>query len=386
MTSVLAGTKVLELGTMISGPFAGMLLADLGAEVIKVENPDGGDPYRRYAAGFTAINMNKRSVKLDLRAPEGRKALLALAAGADVLFENFRPGVMDRLDLGWETLRAANPRLIYCSVTGFGADGPYRDRPAYDTAVQSLSGFLHLLISPERPWVPGPPIADGISGLYAAYGMLGALVQRGRTGVGQRVELSMIESLIHFSNEPFAYFFQNGRSPGPTTRASVSQSYAFECGDGRLIGLHLSNPDKFWRGLLAATGQSALADDPRFSTYPARTRHHPDLVAMLAPVFKREPRAHWMAVLETNDVPFAPVYSAEEVIADPQVRHLGSFFEETTPSGGTLRGIRPAVAYDGGREMRQRPPPALGQDGVAILREAGLGAAEIAAAQGAHAR
>jgi crotonobetainyl-CoA:carnitine CoA-transferase CaiB-like acyl-CoA transferase len=385
MAGVLAGTRILELGTMISGPFAGMLLADLGAEVIKIENPDGGDPYRRYAAGFNAINMDKRSVKLDLRAPAGRKALLALAKGADVLFENFRPGVMERLDLGWDVLRAANPRLIYCSVTGFGADGPYRDRPAYDTAVQSLSGFLHLLISPERPWVPGPPIADGIAGLYAAYGILGALVQRGRTGLGQRVELSMIESLIHFSNEPFAYLFQNGRSPGPTTRASVSQSYAFECGDGRLIGLHLSNPDKFWRGLLAATGQTALAADPRFSTYPARTMHHGDLLEILSPVFKREPRSHWMALLEKNDVPFAPVYSAEEVVADPQVGHLGSFFEHKLSDGTTLRGIRSAVAYDGRRDTPRRPPSGLGQDGAGLLRETGLNEAEIAAAQGGKA-
>jgi crotonobetainyl-CoA:carnitine CoA-transferase CaiB-like acyl-CoA transferase len=356
-----------------------MLLADLGAEVIKIENPEGGDPYRRYAAGFSAINMNKKSVRLDLRAQAGKQALLRLVGSADVLFENFRPGVMERLELGWETLRAANPRLVYCSITGFGADGPYRDRPAYDTVVQSLSGFLHLLIGRERPWVPGPPIADGVAGLYAAYGILGALVERGRTGCGRRVELSMIESLIHFANEPFAYFFATGRSPGPATRATVSQSYAFECADGRLIGIHLSNPDKFWQGLLAATGRPELADDPRFKTYPARTQHHADLMAILGPVFKSEPRGHWMAELEARDVPFAPVYAAEEVLADPQARHLGTFFDEPLPGGGALRGIRRPVSYDGRRDMDQRPAPGLGRDGEAVLRAAGLDPAEIRA-------
>jgi formyl-CoA transferase len=382
MTAVLAGTKVLELGTMISGPFCGMLLADLGAEVIKIENPDGGDPYRRYAAGFSAINMNKKSVRLDLRAPAGKKALLRLVEGADVLFENFRSGVMKRLELGWDALQAVNPRLVYCSITGFGTDGPYRDRPAYDTVVQSLSGFLHLLIGRERPWVPGPPIADGVAGLYAAYGILGALVDRGRTGRGRRVELSMIESLAHFANEPFAYFFTTGRSPGPTTRATVSQSYAFECADGKLIGIHLSNPDKFWQGLLAATGRQDMAEDARFKTYPARCQHHADLVAVLAPVFRREPRSRWLAALEANDVPFAPVNSAEEVVADPQMRHLGTFFAEDLPGGGTLRGIRRPVYYDGGRDMAQRPPPALGQDGEAVLRAAGLDIEEIRRASG----
>jgi formyl-CoA transferase len=371
MAKLLDGVRVVELGTMITGPFLGMLLAEQGADVIKVENPDGGDPYRRHAPGFDAVNLGKRSVVLDLRSEAGREALLKLVRRSDILIENFRPGVMDRLRLGGDALTAANPRLIRCSITGFGADGPYVARPAYDTVIQSLSGFLSLLADPGKPCVPGPPIADGLTGMYACQGILAALFDRERTGRGRHVEVNMLEALIHFANDAYAGYFRTGVVPGHDTRSHASQSYAFECADGKMLGIHLSNPDKFWQGLLATTGRADLGSDPRFATYPARTKHHAALHAELAPVFRSQPRAHWLARLEANEVPFAPIYSADEVVQDPQVRHLDTFFETARPDGSALKGIRTAIRIDGVRAVAPTPPPALGADTDAVLRELG---------------
>ena len=378
MNRVLDGIRVIELGTMITGPYCGMLLADLGAEVIKVENPDGGDPYRRYAPGFAAINMNKRSMAVDLRSEAGRAALLKLVETADVLFENFRPGVMERLGLPDAALRARNPRLVNCSITGFGPDGPYKDRPAYDTAVQSLSGFLSLLTDAENPSVPGPPIADGITGIYACYGILGALVERGRTGKGRRLEVAMIEALIHFANEPFGYYFSTGEAPGPRTRSRISQSFAFKCADGKLVGVHLSSQEKFWRGLLATADRLGLAEDPRFKTYAARIENHAAIDAELAAVFRTEPQRHWVEKLAVNEVPFAPVYSADEVVDDPQIQHLGTFFSLDRPGAPPVRGITSPIIFDGERAASASPPPALGQHTEEILRSVGMHAAVTA--------
>src|SRR5262245_35786175 len=197
MTSPLAGVRVVELTTMITGPLAGMLLADLGASIVKIENPDGGDPFRYfrgdlYGGHFIAYNRNKRSLTLDLRSAGGKEILRKLVTTADVLIDNFRPGVLDRLGFASEVLNGLNPKLIHCSLTGFGRDGPYRDRPCYDAVAQSLSGVLNQFLDPDLPQPAGPTIADNITGFYAAYGIMGALYERAHTGKGRRVETSMI--------------------------------------------------------------------------------------------------------------------------------------------------------------------------------------------------
>jgi len=204
----LDGIQVVELTTMITGPLAGMLLADLGACVTKIENRDGGDPFRsfrggRYSGHFISYNRNKRSLTLDLRSPQGKEICLKLVRQADVLIDNFRPGVLDRLGFGDAILRDANPRLIHASITGFGASGPYRDRPSYDAVAQSLSGVLSQFIDPEMPEVGGPTLSDNISGFYAAYGILGALYERERTGKGRRIEISMLAATIALDPEGF---------------------------------------------------------------------------------------------------------------------------------------------------------------------------------------
>jgi crotonobetainyl-CoA:carnitine CoA-transferase CaiB-like acyl-CoA transferase len=372
MTQLLDGIRVLELGTMISGPFTGMLLADLGADVIKIENPVGGDPFRRYPAGFNVLNMNKRSVALDLREQDHRDALFRLAEKADVLLENFRPGVMDRLGFGAERLSEVNPRLINCSITGFGKDGPYAHRPAYDTVVQSLSGFISLLVDNKNPHVPGPPIADGITGLYASNAILAALVARGRTGFGKKLDVSMLEALIHFSNEPFSYFFTTGKPPGPTTRAQISQSFIFVCADGKMFGVHLSSQEKFWQGLLSAAGRAELAKETQFATYAARVKHYRDIEATLADIFRTRDRAYWLERLELNEVPFAPVHGIDDVLHDPQVSYLDSFFQVEDVENKSFTGVRSPVHYEGGRGNTNTSPPRLGQHTAEILIAAGV--------------
>ncbi len=189
MTSILKNLRVIETANFVSGPYVGQLLADLGAEVIKIENPKGGDPFRSlsldgYSADFCSYNTNKKSVGIDLTKPEGRALVEQLAKTADVLVENFRPGVMDRLQLGWDRLHAANPKLVYCSVTGFGREGPYQHRPAYDSVAGALSGFFSQLLDKEHPQIVGPALCDAVTGLYGAYAVLGALLERGQTGAG----------------------------------------------------------------------------------------------------------------------------------------------------------------------------------------------------------
>ena len=262
MSQVLAGIKVVEQGTFITGPAAGMLLGDLGAEVVKVEVPVTGDPFRAFKGGlysphYQTYNRNKRSIALDTKQPADQAVLDELIAGADVYIQNFRPGVADKLGVGEKRLRALNPRLIYCSISGFGPSGPARDRPAYDTVAQAASGFLGLLVNPENPRVVGPAIADSLTGFYAAYGIMGALIERGRTGVGRTVEVSMLEAMAHFNLDAFTHFFQVNEVMGPYSRPRVSQSYVLECADGKWIALHMSSPEKFWQGLARTIEWSA---------------------------------------------------------------------------------------------------------------------------------
>lgn len=376
MKGSLAGIRVLELGQIITAPYAGMMLADLGADIVKVENPEGGDPFRafrggRYSAHFVAYNRNKRSMTLNLRAPRGLAVAEKLIARSDVLLENFRPDVMARLGLCAETLSRLNPRLIHASITGFGADGPYAERPAFDTVGMALSGMASLLLDPDEPQVRGPTIVDNVSGLYAAYGILAALRERDRTGIGSRVEVSMLEAAMAFMPDPFSNFHQGGMAQGPYSRSSASQSYAFRCADGKLLAIHLSSPEKFWLNLLDGIGRQELAKDERFLDRMKRVAHYQVLRETLAPTFAQHDRAYWIARLANVDVPFAPVNSIDEVEHDPQIRHLGTFFEIEHPTEGHQRGIHRPVRIDGERGPVTRAAPVLGEHTREVLEELG---------------
>ncbi len=324
----LQGITVLEFASYVSGPYAGMMLADLGAEVIKIEAPDGGDPFRGwgaadYSATFGSVNRNKKSVVLDLKTADGLAPARALAESADVLIENFRTGTMDRLGLGYEGLRKTNPRLIYASITGFGQSGPYAERAGYDTVGQAMSGLLSVLTNLESPQPMGISLSDHLTGMMAAYGILGALMARERSGRGQRVETSLLSATIAFLGENAARFFETGKSPTRETRARSAQVYAFVDANGQGFVVHLSSPTKFWRGVTEVAGHTEWQDDPRFKTKRDRQQNYTLLHGLLGAIFKTKTRDVWLQTLEKHDVPSAPIYTLDEVFADPQVKHLG---------------------------------------------------------------
>jgi len=374
VTPVLTGIRVVEQGTFITGPACGMLLGDLGADVVKVEQPGTGDPFRAFKGGlysphYQTYNRNKRSVTLDPKDAGDRDVLDALVESADVYIQNFRPGVADKLGVGAARLRALNPRLVYCSISGFGATGPAAARPAYDTVAQAASGFLNLLVNPENPRVVGPAIADALTGFYAAYGVLGALVERGRSGKGRTVEVSMLEAMAHFNLDAFTHFLQEGEVMGPYSRPRVSQSYVLECGDGKWIALHMSSPPKFWEGLAKAIEQPHLFDDPRFATREARIAHQEALIELLGERFRERPRDEWCARLQALDVPNAPMYDTSEALVDPQALHLELQTSAMHPTMGLFRTVRSPVSFDGERALAVRPPPVLGEHNDEIRSE-----------------
>jgi formyl-CoA transferase len=383
VAEVLKGVRVVELGTMITAPLAGMMLADLGAEVIKVEHPQGGDPFRSFRGGlysphFIAYNRGKRSIRLDLRKDDGRAVLLKLLARGDILIENYRAGVMDRLGLAQSVLQATNPRLIHCSITGFGADGPYSERPAYDTVGLALSGIASLFLDPEKPQVTGPTIPDNTTGMFACYGILGALYERERTGKGRRVEINMLEAAIAFIPDPFInhtrYKIDNDR----LTRVASSHSFTFRCADGKVLALHLSSQQKFWEGMLTVFGRMDLANDTRFVTRDERVKNFVELTRLMGEAAATKPRGHWIPLLEANDVPFAPVNRIDEVLEDPQVKHLQSFATLKHPTEGELTMPRRPVRIDGERSDTELAPPTLGEHTDAVLSELGYDGTAVA--------
>lgn len=377
MKDALSDVLVIELGTVLTAPLAGMMLADMGARVIKVEHPEGGDPFRRhagklYSPHFLAYNRNKESIQLDLRSDEGKADLAKLIAKADVLLDNYRSGVMPRLGFDDARLQALNPRLIHCSITGFGAEGPYRDRPCYDAVAMALSGVSSQMIDPERPSLNGPSMSDNITGMYAAYGILAALHKRQRDGNGARVELSMLEASIAFSPEGYSQYTRLGKVPEPLSRVSVSQSYAFRCADGRLVSVHLSSVEKFWQGFISAIERPDLLTDERFLTPAARAGHYLELAETVGITLATQSREEWCKRFEANDVPFAPVNSVPEVMQDPQVKHLDVFYQVEHPEHGAITSIHRPVRINGERGPVDKAPPALGEHNDAIRAEFGL--------------
>lgn len=365
MNRPLDGIRVIELGTVITGPLAASMLAELGAEVIKIERPDGGDPFRSFLGGlysphFKAYNKNKKSVVLDLSSKQGRASLHDLVRTADVLVDNFRPGVLDRLGLDGKTVEGLKPDIIRCSITGFGKNGPYASRPAYDAVALALSGIASLQIDPQNPRLTGPTISDNVTGMYAAIGILAALLERERNGVTRRVDVNMLEASMAFISDPFAYA-DSDMSVTRTTRVAASQSYAVRCRDGKLLALHLSSLPKFWDALCVAMGREDIHDDPRFETRALRYENYDLLADCLAEVFAGRDRADWVERLERLDVPFAPVNSIPEVADDPQVQHLSTFYDSSASDGTAVRSIHCPIWFDGERIEPQGPPPLLGE-------------------------
>ena len=383
MAGPLTGVRIIELTTMITGSLCGQLLGDMGAECIKIEKIDGGDMFRSwrggtYSAQFGAYNRNKKSITVDIQSVEGREILLRLVESADVLVENFRPGVMDRLNLSLGTLRVRNPKLIYCSITGFGEDGPYEKRPAYDAVAQSLSGIASLFLDPENPKVTGPTIGDNMTGYNACYGILSALFEREKGGPARAISVNMLESAIAFVPDPYANLTQQNIKPGPTSRARASQSHAMVCADGKLLAVHLSSPEKFWVGVTNAFHLEHMREDARYAGRMERIENYFDMTAEFKKAVAKEPRGYWLPRLEENDVPYAPIYTLEEVFEDEQVRHLDTFFSVIHPTEGDQTFARRPVYIDGSRDDQPMiAPPTLSEHTEEVLLELGYASKKI---------
>ena len=370
--SALQGTRVIEFGSYISGPYAGMILGDFGADVIKVEPPKEGDPFRGwgasgYSATFGSVNRNKRSVTLDLRTAEGVAAARALMLDADVVIENLRAGALDRLGLGWDDVKELNPKLIYCSITGFGELGPYASRPGYDTVGQAMGGLLSLLTDMASPKPMGISLSDHLAGISAAMGVLAALNARTLTGKGQRVGTSLLESTLSLLAENVAHYFEHKEVPSRATRTRVAQVFTFVASDDQPFVIHLSSPSKFWQGLLEVIGRPDFAADPRFAERKSRMSNYDALETELTAIFRTKPRDYWLSRLLEADVPSGPLYDLKGVLADPQVQALGMVVDVPHAKLGSVQLIRNGIRLSETPPSIRSAAPKLGEHNGEIL-------------------
>ncbi len=394
----LAGLTVLDLTWVLSGPFAAMTLSDLGADVIKVERPPYGDiarttgPHLRTprstaaapdsgdgqileeSAYFFSINRGKRSVAFDLRAEEGKAAFRALVRGADVVLENFTPGTMDRLGLGYEALRAINPRLVYCAISGFGQTGPDRDLPALDVIVQGMGGLMSITGEPGRPPVRvGTSIGNVAAGLYAAIGILAALRERDRSGEGQFVDIAMLDCQLAIQENAFGRYFATGEVPGPlgTRHPSATPFQAFPTEDGYIVVALAFGAENQWQLLCGILGVVELLDDERFETSGKRTANHAALEPILNAAFAKRTTAEWLAELRAAGIPCGPVNTIAQIAASPQVAAREMLQTVTHPKGISLTIVNTPVKLSRTPGGIKGPPPTVGQDTRTVLRELG---------------
>jgi formyl-CoA transferase/CoA:oxalate CoA-transferase len=385
---VLSGIRVLDLTRNIAGPYCAMILGDLGAEVVKVERPGGGDDVRDWrppawngiSTTFLAFNRNKKSVAVDLDLDDGREVILRLARRSDVLLESFRRGSLARRGLDYERVAADNPRIVYCTITGFGTVGPHRDRPGYDPVLQAYSGIMSLTGEPGgRPLRTGPSIVDNGTGMWTALGVVCALLARERTGRGAHVETSLLDTGVTWIGYHLLGYLATGRVPQPvgTTATMIAPYEGFATRDGYLQ-LAAGN-NRIWVRLCEVLGLAHLPDDPRFRTNADRVAHRDELHDILEARFRTDTAAHWEEVLLARDVPCSRVRTLADVSVDPQVEALGLLAPVPHPSIPNFRMVDLPVAIDGRRAAAQAPPPAVGQHTDEVLQEAGYSPGDIAA-------
>jgi crotonobetainyl-CoA:carnitine CoA-transferase CaiB-like acyl-CoA transferase len=381
----LAGVRVLDLTRVLAGPLGTMILGDLGADVVKVERPDGGDDLRAWGPPWTedgvspyflAVNRNKQSIGLDLKADVGREVFRRLVRAADVVVENFRPGTLDGLGLGWDVLRAENPRIVHVSLTAYGSSGPYRDLPGYDIVIQAMGGLMSVTGEPDgRPMRVGVAIVDVLAGTYIAIAILAALRERDRTGDAQRVELSLLDvelaSLVNVAHNQLIA----GQPPRRLGNAhpSIVPYETFATADGHLA-LAVATEDQ-WVRFCEAIDASALAGDPRFDRNRDRVAHREDLMAILVPTLATRPTSEWIDALRAADIPCGPVNTVDRILDDPGVRDSGLLRTIERPDG-PIRVVGSPLRFGSG-ELPASEPPSLGRDTRSVLADAGFDEATI---------
>jgi crotonobetainyl-CoA:carnitine CoA-transferase CaiB-like acyl-CoA transferase len=388
----LDGVRVLDLSRVLAGPWCTQTLADLGADVIKVERPGSGDDTRGWgppflkdregrdtaeAAYYLGTNRNKRSVTVDLARPEGQALIRRLALQCDVVVENFKVGDMARYGLDADSLRALNPRLVYCSITGFGQTGPYRDRAGYDYAIQGIGGLMS--VTGERDDLPGGgpqkvgvAVADLFTGLYATVAILAALRHRDATGQGQAIDMALLDTQVAMLANLGANYLVTGQPPKRAGNAhqNIVPYQVFEVADGHLI-LAVGNDGQFAK-FCEVAGRPDLAADPRYAKNADRVRHRAELVPLLAGLMKQRPKAEWLAALEAAKVPCGPINHLGEVFADPQVRARGMVTTLEHPLAGPLPLVASPIKLSATPPTARRAPPLLGQHTDEVLAELGL--------------
>lgn len=382
MPGPLEGIRVLEFAQIAAGPFFGSLFADLGADVVKVERPEGGDGMREwppllegadggaFSGNFASVNRNKRSITVDLKNPAEVARLKELVRSADIFVENYRPGVAARLGLGFDELMALQPRLVYCSITGYGQTGPYAQKGAFDVTVQAMSGMMSVTGEEERPPVKcGVPVGDFGAGLYAAFVALAAVLRARNSGEGAYIDCSMLGSLLGIAALQTSEYFGTGLPPRRLGSAHPRNApyQGFSASD-RPFTVAAGN-DKLWRDLCEIVGLPALSGEPRFRTQSERAKNQKELAALLQPIFETRTADEWCAALDAKGVPCAPVADYPEILTNEQVQHMELVRELTLPNGASTRTVAFPVKLSGYQFEVTRPPPALGQHSEEVFKE-----------------
>jgi crotonobetainyl-CoA:carnitine CoA-transferase CaiB-like acyl-CoA transferase len=388
----LSGITVLDLTRILAGPFCTQALADAGADVIKIEEPRKGDDTRGWGPPFVegestyylAVNRGKRSLTLNLKEPEGREILWKLLAGADVLVENFRPGTLDTLGFSAADVRARHPRLVYASISGYGADGPWGGRPGYDAIIQGEGGLMSVTGAPDGPpFRVGASMADVVTGMAAFQGILLALYRRERTGQGGVVDVSLLESLLSTLTYHASTYLLAGEVPGRlgNRHPNLAPYETFEAKDGHVIVG--AGSETLWRSFCAVLGQPDLASDPRFATNAQRVTNYGELRAHLAARMRERTVGEWLSAFEAAGIPCGRVRNVGEALDGPQVGARGLLVDVDHPRMGRGRYVGSPLHLDGTRRSSNRPPPALGEHTAQILADRlGLGPADLAALKG----
>ena len=378
----LAGLKVLEFGQIAAGPFAGSLLADLGADVVKVERPDGGDDMRRwppivagasgegYSENFASVNRNKRSIAVDLKDSVQLARLKQLCRQIDVVVENFRAGVLERLGLGHRELAQSNPRLVYCSINGYGQSGPYAGKGAFDATVQAISGIMSVTGETEGPPAKcGVPVGDFGAGLYGAFCILAAVLRARETGRGAFIDCSMMAGLLGMAALQTSEYFGTGETPqrlgSAHPRAAPYQG--FQAKDAPFV--IAAGNERLWHEVCDAAGLPELKSDPRFNPQSQRAKNQKQLAAILQPVFATRGKAEWLAEFDRRGVPCAPINTYPEILADPQVTHLRLVQDMTLPNGKRTRTVAFPMKMTGYEFAVYRHPPLLGEHTEEVFAE-----------------